>query len=84
MSEIATADPGGVAVIFATREGTDVAMTWSELDLRSTQIARALNARGVHAGDRVSLRLGNTAEMVSSRFSRASTGNRYLSLMTSP
>jgi bile acid-coenzyme A ligase len=64
LAEMAAAEPRGVALVFATREHGDVALTWADLDRRSTQIAGALRERGVAKGDRVSVRLGNTPELV--------------------
>jgi bile acid-coenzyme A ligase len=64
LHEIAEADPDGVAVVFARRDGTDEPITWTSLDRHASQIAAALRDRGVGPGDRVSLRLGNTPELL--------------------
>jgi bile acid-coenzyme A ligase len=64
LAEIAEVDPDGLAVAFARADGSEQQMTWSDLDRWSSQVADALEARGVLTGDRVSVRLGNTPELV--------------------
>ena len=66
--ELAAADPDGRALVFARRDGTETLVTWADLHRRSSQIAQALAARGVGPTDRVSLRLGNTPELVAGVF----------------
>ena len=68
LTELAVADPDGVAVVFAAKDGSEHPMTWSELDRRSNQIGHELARRGVVPADRVALRLGNTPELVASVF----------------
>ncbi len=62
--DLAVEQPDRVALIVATLDGGESVISWSELDRRSAQVAAALRARGVVVGDRVSLRLGNSAEMI--------------------
>jgi bile acid-coenzyme A ligase len=64
--QVATEQPGEIALVFAAADGTDREVTWQELDRRSTQIARGLAARRVGAGDRVALLLHNSPELVES------------------
>lgn len=64
IAELATRAPTGTAFVFAAHDGSEHAVTWSELDRRSEQIADALAGRGVGTGDRISLRLGNSRELV--------------------
>ncbi|HET6951827.1 MAG TPA: AMP-binding protein, partial [Acidimicrobiales bacterium] len=66
LAQLADADPEGVAVVFAGRDGGEVALTWRGLDRRANRVARLLAGRGVVPGDRVALRLGNTPELVTS------------------
>jgi len=56
--------PGEVAVVFAAQDGGERAITWRELDDRSTQIAHGLAGRGVGFGDRVALAIRNSPELV--------------------
>jgi long-chain acyl-CoA synthetase len=57
------ANPDGEAVVCG-----DTRWTWKEVDARAAVIAGALAARGVAAGDRVALLLGNRAEFVLSLY----------------
>jgi len=57
------ANPDGEAVVFG-----DARWSWKEADARAAVIAGALAARGVAAGDRVALLLGNRAEFVLSLY----------------
>ena len=63
---LATENPEAVALVFCAVDGTQQHLTWSQLDRRSDQIARALAPRGVGPADRVSLRLVNSPELVAS------------------
>ncbi len=56
--------PDGRAVLWASRDGRDVPVTWSELDRRSNQVARLLVARGVGLDDLIVIGLPNTLEHV--------------------
>jgi len=68
VSQLGAERPAEVAVHFAAVDGPsgDRALTWAELDARSSQIARALLERGVGAGDRLALALRNSPELVAS------------------
>jgi bile acid-coenzyme A ligase len=58
--------PSVVALRFVARDGGEHTLTWSELDGRSSQVARGLLERGVGPGDRVALALQNSPELVAS------------------
>jgi long-chain acyl-CoA synthetase len=59
LRESAARDPHGCALVDgATR------LTWSELDARATRFAAGLVRHGLHAGDRVGMLLGNSADYV--------------------
>ncbi len=55
-----------IALVFAAMDGTERAITWAELDRRSTQIARGLAEKGLTAGAHLSLALRNSPELVES------------------
>ncbi len=59
LRESAVRDPQGCALI----DGS-IRLTWLELDSRVTQFAVGLVRHGLHAGDRVGLLLGNSADYV--------------------
>jgi len=52
------------ALWFAADDGRDQLLTWSELDTRSSQVARALGERDLGAGRRVAIALQNSPELV--------------------
>ena len=56
--------PDVVAVTMVDEQGSRHALTWSQLDRRSNQVARAMLSRGVGLGDRVGLELPNSMAMV--------------------
>jgi bile acid-coenzyme A ligase len=60
--EVATKDPDGVGVIFAAEDGSQRAVTWRELDDRSTQLARVLAGRGIQEGEYLAVCLRNSPE----------------------
>lgn len=64
VEDLATSDGDRVALRVVALDGTDTAHTWAELDERSTQVAHALLARGLSQGDRISLALRNSPELV--------------------
>ena len=61
--------PGKAALLAGGRS-----VTWQELDRRVDRIANALRARGLAAGDRVAVLLGNCAEIVELYFGIARAG----------
>jgi bile acid-coenzyme A ligase len=63
---LGTERPDEVAVVFAPERAAaparDLEITWGELDVRSTQVARALQREGVGVGDRLAIALRNSPE----------------------
>ena len=60
--------PEQTAMVFVREDGSDRAVPWSELDARSTQIARALASRGLGEGDRLGIKLRNSPEHIFTAF----------------
>ncbi|MGH2578537.1 MAG: AMP-binding protein, partial [Actinomycetota bacterium] len=60
--------PDETAIVFVPEHGADRLVPWSELDARSTQIARALAARGLGEGDRLGIKLHNCPEHIFTTF----------------
>ena len=61
---LAVEKPSEVAVIFAAADGVVSQHTRSEIDDRSTQLARVLARHGVGVGERVAIGLRNSPEFV--------------------
>ncbi len=59
LRESAARDPQGCALVDGTTR-----LTWTELDARVSHFAAGLVRHGLHAGDRLGLLLGNSAEFV--------------------
>ncbi len=59
---------GETALVFAAEDGSERTVSWEELDHRSTQVARVLQARGVGVGDFLAISLKNSPEHVFSCF----------------
>jgi bile acid-coenzyme A ligase len=66
VGHLAAERPTMVALRFAASDGGDRPVTWSELDHRSSQIARVLLDRGLGTGDRLAVALRNSPELVQS------------------
>lgn len=64
VTDLATEDPEGVAMIFAPRTGPDQVITRRTLDERSNQVARLLAEHGAGPGRLVALALPNSPEHV--------------------
>jgi bile acid-coenzyme A ligase len=64
LSELAAEQPDAVDLIIVDREGNERGLSWRELETRSTQIARRLQAEGVGQDDVVALALPSCAEHV--------------------
>jgi bile acid-coenzyme A ligase len=64
MATLVRERPDVVAVTMVDEQGTRRSLTWSQLDRRSNQVARAMLSRGVGLGDRVGLELPNSVAMV--------------------
>jgi len=69
LRDSALRDPQGCAIV----DG-DIRLTWAELDLRVTQFAAGLVRHGLHAGDRLGLLLGNSADFVTSFYGALRAG----------
>jgi bile acid-coenzyme A ligase len=68
LQQLAHEHPDGVCCTHVSTEGRERALTYAELDRRSSQLAGALAGRGVVVGDRVALGLRNSPELVISAF----------------
>ncbi len=64
ITDLASAAPDAIAMVFAPKSGPDVAITRRELDDRSTQVARLLADRGVGPGRLIAVSLPNSLEHV--------------------
>jgi bile acid-coenzyme A ligase len=64
LRELADDSPDQRAYVHLAMDGSEVALTWSELHRRSNQVAAALAARGVGYADRVGLGIRNSPEFV--------------------
>jgi len=62
--QLGTGRPSSLALRVVARDGTERTLTWSELDARSSQVARGLRDRGAGEGDRVAIALQNSPELV--------------------
>jgi bile acid-coenzyme A ligase len=61
---LAGEDPDSVVVRHIGLDGTESAMTWRDLDRRSSQLAAALRDRGLGVGDLLGLGLRNSPQFV--------------------
>ena len=57
-------DPDLVALRHVAPDGAETALTWAELDRRSSQLAGALRGRGLGPADRLGIGIPNTPELV--------------------
>jgi bile acid-coenzyme A ligase len=64
IAALAEQDPTSPVLRVAAIDGRETVVTWPELHHRSTQIARALRARGAGPGSRVAVGLRNSPEFV--------------------
>ena len=65
ITELAEADPDGTAIVFAgIGSGSELVVSWRELDERSNQVGRLLAARGAGPGTMVAIGLANSPEHV--------------------
>jgi bile acid-coenzyme A ligase len=63
--ELALERPSQVALVYAAADASqDRQLTWTELDDRSTQLARALRRAGLRPGHRLAIKLRNSPEHV--------------------
>ncbi len=63
-----------VALLFAAEDRSEQAFTWTELDHRTTQLARVLAERGLGVGDLLSMQLRNSPELVFATFAAWKVG----------
>src|SRR5688572_14220770 len=64
LQTLATETPDDVAYVHLAIDGTERAVTWAELDRRSSQVAAAFTTRGVGFADLVGLGIRNSPELV--------------------
>ena len=64
IAQLAETDATSPVVRVVAIDGAETVVTWPELHRRSTQIARALQARGAAEGSRVAVALRNSPEFV--------------------
>ena len=64
IAALAEQDPTSAVLRVVAVDGAETVVTWPELHRRSTQIARALQARGTERGTRVAVGLRNSPEFV--------------------
>ncbi len=64
LRQLAAAQPDEAMYVHVAMDGTERAVTWAELDRRSSQVGGALVERGVDLGDRVAIALRNSPEFV--------------------
>lgn len=64
VGQLAAEQPDQPVYRQVTQDGSEVAFTWPELDRRSSQLAGALAARGLHPGDRLGLGVRNSPQFV--------------------
>ncbi len=60
--QVAMEHPERTAVLFSAEDGTERAVTWRQLDERSTQLARVMADRGVAVGEYLAICLKNSPE----------------------
>ncbi len=60
--QVAMEHPDRTAVLFSAEDGSERAVSWRELDDRSTQLARVLADHGMQIGDYLSICLKNSPE----------------------
>lgn len=68
LRQLAAQRPEAVAVRHAMLDGSEPALTWSELNRRSDQLAGAFAARGLAFGQRLGLGLRNSPQLIVSVF----------------
>ena len=62
LHELALAERDEMAIRFVDEAGAESIVTWGQLDERSSQVARVLDARGLGQGDMVAIGLRNSPE----------------------
>lgn len=64
LTELAAADPDGVALVVVKRDGSEDVVNWHDLDLGANRWGRALAVEGAGIGDRVALAVMNSVDLV--------------------
>ncbi|HUA94126.1 MAG TPA: AMP-binding protein, partial [Acidimicrobiales bacterium] len=72
--QVAEEHPGEVGLVFAAEDGSVRSVTWEELDVRSTQLARALAERGLGLGSVLAVCIRNSPEHLMSSFAAWKVG----------
>jgi bile acid-coenzyme A ligase len=72
--QVAEEHPGEVGLLFAAEDGSVRSVTWEELDVRSTQLARALAERGLGLGSVLAVCIRNSPEHLMSSFAAWKVG----------
>jgi bile acid-coenzyme A ligase len=68
IADVAAERGDQTAIVFVREDGTERLVPWSELDARSTQLARVLAERGLGHGDRLGIKLRNCPEHLFAAF----------------
>lgn len=64
LAALAAEQPDQIGYVHLAMDGSEVALSWREIDQRSTHLAGAFLGRGVGFGDRVGLGIRNSCEFV--------------------
>jgi bile acid-coenzyme A ligase len=80
LTQLATKNPHGTALVFAARVGHHQTLSWINLESRANQIARLMERSGVADGDVVVVALGNTPDQVAATFAGWKVGASVLPL----
>ena len=74
LGQLAERQPDDLALIWMDTEGNETQVTFAELDARTNQLARWLEAKGVHQDDLVAVALHNCPEHVMCDFAASKIG----------
>lgn len=64
MRQLAETDPTGLALVVVARDGSELTLSWTDLDAGANQWCRALRQSGVDVGGRVALAVPNSVDFV--------------------
>ncbi len=68
LSDLAAEKGDGPALVFAASDGTDLVLSWADLEARANRLARHLGGRGLGVGGRLAVGLPNCPEHVIAAF----------------